>query len=452
MDEKLKKPGKKRHSRRDDYCRGHREDVRARGTGTGRWLYGDPILGRDGQPVLVEAKRGLKAGQLVPKREKLAYQRSGKASDGTLLYATKPTQTEAEKEFGRKLKEYEAELELRRAAGDAPTAFGAFAEWLIALRLDQKSIADTTATAYRERLKRIAEFPVGQGTLATLPLREITAVVLERLTAFACQICEGNGARNILGTVRTVLGAAVDMEILAKMPKGLKLPPKAYKDNPPPTDEEFAKVLLMAREAGDTASVAGLALYAMGMCGSEVVGLTADRAKGNIVTIDRQLRRFCKNGPLALAPLKTQNRRRQLVLSDELMALVFANADHSRPVEVPTIENRNRLSEHTVTCEFLITGKNGKPLSSQRLAAQIRRHAKAAGVEKFGLHDLRSSTLVDLTDAEFSVGAVAALLGHTPAVAMEHYMRTRPAKQSEASLARSRQLVSAIEERTRRLV
>lgn len=236
------------------------------------------------------------------------------------------------------------------------------------------------------------------------------------------------------------------------MPTGLKLPPKVYKETPPPTEDDFAAVLLQARSVGDTASVSGLALYAMGVCGSEVVGVTVDRVKGNIVTIDRQLRRFGKNGELALAPLKTRNRRRQLVLTDEMMALVFANADHCRPVQVRTIEERNRLSEGTITCEFLVTGRNGKALSSQRLAAQIRKHARAAGIKNFGLHDLRSSTLVDLTDAAFSVGAVAAMLGNTPAIAMEHYLRTRAPKQADASLARSRQLVSALEQTSRRLV
>lgn len=191
MEENSKKPRKNRQSKRDDCNRGHREDVRARGTGTGRWLYGDPIFDKNGQPILVQAERGRKAGQLVPKREKVAYQRSGKASDGTVVYVTKRRQTEAEREFEKKLQEYESELALRRAAGDAPTVFGPFAEWLIDLRLAQKSIADSTATAYRERVARVADFQVGQKSLAQLPLREVTPVVLQRLTAYACEVCKG---------------------------------------------------------------------------------------------------------------------------------------------------------------------------------------------------------------------------------------------------------------------
>ncbi len=431
-----------RRPRRDNSNQGI-EDLRARGDGTGRWIYGNPVTDRNGNPIMVTAQRGRNAGQLIPKREKLSYQRWAYASDGKKVYGTAKTQRASETALRQNLAAYEEQLRLAKCAADAPTTFAAFADWVVELRLDQRAICDTTAVTYRDRIKRIIDFKVGTTTFGKLNLSDISAVHLESLSAYLVKGTKRNGARGILSVLRTILQHAVNLDILPKMPKGIVMPKKVYKRSAPPTSEDFRTVFQTAHAAGDTSVVAAMTLLWHGLRLGEACAVTTDRIDGNTITVDRQLRRYAKHGTVAFAVPKTARGYRQLVLSDDAMRMIYGNIEVGKTVQVHTIED-NELTTETVGAHFVVTCANGNAPHPQHIAQRIRNYAKRAGISGFHVHDLRSTVLVDLTDAGLPISAVASVLGHSTAIALENYMRIRPAKQTEVTIARSDQLTTML--------
>lgn len=392
--------------------------VRARGEGTSRKRYAV----KNGRKVCV------------------GFQRYLQASDGKNICGSGKTLKEADANAKKRLADYEKKRVLEIAAGGAPTTIRGFGEHMIALKRGGADIRDTTEVAYQKRLADISQFrPSGAPVpLGDMELCDVTKLHIMELRAWLVSRHEGNGARTALSFARMLFNFAEATDVIVRKPtRGVKLPPKITKDYEPPTAEDFQKILALATAAGDAPIVACLVLLWHGLRLGEACGLTWDRVTGNTIDIDRQARRVAHIGKVALAGLKTENSRRKLLLAESVIRLMYGTSDLAKQVKVPTIDSLGRMGQE-VEVMFVVCGCRGGQPHPQHVARRIRAYAKTAGLEKFVVHDLRSTALVDATDAGMPLAAVAKMLGQTAEIAMEHYLRLRPAKLDEASLARSK--------------
>jgi integrase len=246
--------------------------------------------------------------------------------------------------------------------------------------------------------------------------------------------------------VRSLFQNAVDHELISvNRAKRLPAIKRRRKKELGIDDDGFVRLL---SGTTDERMHAWLALAYHGCRISEILGLTADRIVGNTVLIDRQLGRVKNpNGDspqtvVALTPLKTEESRRTLTLSDEVLRILMRSLDYAKPTKVYDEE----LGED-VPVLMVIPNERGRVWQAHNFRLQFNALCHKVGV-KTNPHEFRAMMITDTISGDAALGIpamdvkiVSQSVGHSGfQVTQDAYNRVRRSSVESATLARSERL------------
>jgi len=339
----------------------------------------------------------------------------------------------------------EAEAVAAQAKARAELAAGVFVEpskltvndWLDAwLDMTGRTLRPATRTSYRTTL-----LPV-RGHIGKLQLQEVRREHVEQLVRTLSRERSRTGAprspRSVayaLTITKTALKAAVAEELIKRNPaEFVKAPVQPSKEMTTWTESELAAFL--AHVAKDNL-VGAWHLTALGLRRGEVLGLRwrdVDLERGVIHV--RQARTVAygdeqanERGEVVVEP-KTKRGRRDVPLHPA--AIEALRQTRQRTVLdstiIPFAEKKN--ADRLVVVDAL-----GNGIAPDVYGAMFARTAKAAGVTRIRLHDVRHTVATLLLQRGVPPVVVAGILGHSPAVLMTTYAHALPdAKRSAVEL------------------
>ncbi|MEE3853213.1 site-specific integrase [Gordonia sp. LSe1-13] len=188
----------------------------------------------------------------------------------------------------------------------------------------------------------------------------------------------------------------------------------------------------LARFAAQVATDRLAACWQLSMLGlrrSELMGVTwsaIDTAAGTL-TIRQGRARLGGSGDV-LAPPKSARSRRTLALPPDVVAALSA-------LKATQQQERLALGVPWDADGLIVVDEIGDPYRPDRWTEQFQAHAAAAGLPPIRLHDLRHTAATVLLSEGHQVHAVAAWLGHDPAMTLSVYGHALPSATQAAGAA-----------------
>jgi integrase len=316
----------------------------------------------------------------------------------------------------------------------SPRSFGAFLvdEWLPAVRPPR--VRPSTWDSYRMAVER----HIGPA-LGGVPLQGLTAA---HLTAFYRALLEdgrrdGRGGlapktvRNVHGVLHAALRDAVRWGYLprnvagaADLPKGMT--PEMHVWSP----EQLRAFLAQVRH--DPLYAAWLLFATTGMRRGEVAGLRWPDVDLDAGRVSPRRPRVVVNYEVVVSEPKTAKGRRSLALDP---ATVAALREHRRR----QLEQRLAVGPRWQDSGLVFTWPDGRPIHPERFSRWFEQHARAAGLPKIRLHDVRHSYATAALAAGVPAKVVSERLGHaTIAITMDTYSHVLPGLDAQAAGAVAR--------------
>jgi integrase len=300
-------------------------------------------------------------------------------------------------------------------------------EWLPAIR--PPKMRPSTWLSYQKNVERHI-VPV----LGHLPLQRLTPA---QLATFYRSLLEhgrqdGRGGlapktiRNIHGTLHAALKDAVrwgyvarNVAAAADLPKGML--PEMHVWSP----EQLRTFLDVVRN--DRLYAAWLLLATTGMRRGEVAGLRWVDVDLDAGRVSPRRPRVVVNYEVVVSEPKTAKGRRSLALDP---ATVAALREH----RVRQLEERLVVGPRWQDSGLVFTWPDGRPLHPERFSRWFEQHARAAGLPKIRLHDVRHSYATAALAAGIPAKVVSERLGHANiAITMDTYSHVLPGLDAQAA-------------------
>jgi integrase len=376
------------------------------------WRIGHPVHFPGAQ---VMPKRGAGEGTIeqLPSGKYRASRSTGRTSDG------KPGRER--KTFVRK---QDAQIWLRRAAEErrGEWARRPLGEWLDKWLLDRAGELEPASLKwYRDRVDRRIRPALGSVRLGILSALDVR----DWMTAMAKAGASSRERHGALKTLRTALKAAIDAGQISRNVgnEGAKLPKLKARNFNVWTPEQ-AQAFLAAADGTDLEAYWWLALDT-GMRPGELFGLHWSEidVTRNLVHIRQSLECVKGETPRLKQP-KTDAGIRMLTVTPETIARLQAHREQMR------------VRGFDVTDGPVFLGRRGTWLKSGGVGYRLRALAKAAGVPRPRLYDLRHTSATLLLAADVSIKLVSQRLGHTDiAITLRHYAGHIPSMHEKATAA-----------------
>jgi integrase len=300
-------------------------------------------------------------------------------------------------------------------------------EWLPAIR--PPKMRPSTWLSYQKNVERHIVPALGR-----LPLQRLTPA---QLAAFYRSLLEhgrrdGRGGlapktiRNIHGALHAALKDAVrwgyvarNVAAAADLPKGML--PEMHVWSP----EQLRAFLDQVRN--DRLYAAWLLLATTGMRRGEVAGLRWVDVDLDAGRVSPRRPRVVVNYEVVVSEPKTAKGRRSLALDP---ATVAALREH----RVRQLEERLAVGPRWQDSGLVFTWPDGRPLHPERFSRWFEQHARAAGLPKIRLHDVRHSYATAALAAGIPAKVVSERLGHANiAITMDIYSHVLPGLDAQAA-------------------
>ncbi len=300
-------------------------------------------------------------------------------------------------------------------------------EWLPAIR--PPKMRPSTWLSYQKNVERHI-VPV----LGHLPLQRLTPA---QLAAFYRSLLEhgrrdGHGGlapktiRNIHGALHAALKDAVRWGYLARnvaaaadLPKGMA--PEMHVWSP----EQLRAFLDHVRN--DRLYGAWLLLATTGMRRGEVAGLRWVDVDLDAGRVSPRRPRVVVNYEVVVSEPKTAKGRRSLALDPATLAAL-------REHRVRQLEDRLAVGPRWQDSGLVFTWPDGRPLHPERFSRWFEQHARAAGLPRIRLHDVRHSYATAALAAGIPAKVVSERLGHANiAITMDTYSHVLPGLDAQAA-------------------
>jgi integrase len=311
----------------------------------------------------------------------------------------------------------------------SPRGLGAFLvdEWLPAVRPPR--VRPSTWTSYRMAVERHIVPALG-GML-------LQGLTPSHLTAFYRALLDGGRrdrrgglapktVRNIHGVLHAALRDAVrwgylprNVATLADLPKGMAPEMRVW------SPEQLRAFLDQVR--GDPLYAAWLLLATTGMRRGEVAGLRWVDVDLDAGRVSPRRPRVVVNYEVVVSEPKTAKGRRSLALDP---ATVAALREH----RTRQLEQRLAVGPRWQDSGLVFTWPDGRPIHPERFTRWFEQHARAAGLPKIRLHDVRHSYATAALAAGVPAKVVSERLGHaTIAITMDTYSHVLPGLDAQAA-------------------
>jgi integrase len=300
-------------------------------------------------------------------------------------------------------------------------------EWLPAIR--PPKMRPSTWLSYQKNVERHIVPALGH-----LPLQRLTPA---QLTSFYRWLLEhgrrdGRGGlapktiRRIHGALHAALRDAVRWGYLARnvaaaadLPKGML--PEMHVWSP----EQLRAFLDQVR--GDRLYAAWLLLATTGMRRGEVAGLRWVDVDLDACRVSPRRPRVVVNYEVVVSEPKTAKGRRSLALDPATLAAL-------REHRVRQLQERLAVGPRWQDSGLVFTWPDGRPLHPERFSRWFEQHARAAGLPKIRLHDVRHSYATAALAAGIPAKVVSERLGHaTIAITMDTYSHVLPGLDAQAA-------------------
>lgn len=232
-----------------------------------------------------------------------------------------------------------------------------------------------------------------------LDLQAVTRAALQQMVAGWVEAgYSPSTMRTAWSHVVSVLTEAKLDKLIAEMPtEGVRLPSRPPKRVVPLTDDQ---VLTLMRVMPRSLRAMVLLGATSGLRPAELAGLTWDRVRGTVITVDRQLVTTRSADGLELGPLKTGSSYRDVSMGRGVIA---------------ELEEHRRIFGEGDEGLIFRAPMGGLMTRHQRSETWTRYRAHIGGVAGDGWHQLRHHHASKLLSAGVSVVAVAHRLGHKDA-------------------------------------
>jgi integrase len=300
-------------------------------------------------------------------------------------------------------------------------------EWLPAIR--PPKMRPSTWLSYQKNVERHIVPALGH-----LPLQRLTPA---QLAAFYRSLLEhgrldGRGGlapktiRNIHGALHAALKDAVrwgyvarNVAAAADLPKGML--PEMHVWSP----EQLRAFL--DHVSNDRLYAAWLLLATTGMRRGEVAGLRWVDVDLDAGRVSPRRPRVVVNYEVVVSEPKTAKGRRSLALDP---ATVAAMREH----RVRQLQERLAVGPRWHDSGLVFTWPDGRPLHPERFSRWFEQHARAAGLPKIRLHDVRHSYATAALAAGIPAKVVSERLGHANiAITMDTYSHVLPGLDAQAA-------------------
>jgi integrase len=300
-------------------------------------------------------------------------------------------------------------------------------EWLPAMRPPR--VRPSTWLSYRKNVERHIVPALGH-----LPLQRLTPA---QLTAFYRGLLssghrQGSGGlapktvRNIHGALHAALRDAVrwgyvarNVAAAADLPKGMAPEMRVW------SPEQLRAFLDQVQD--DRLYAAWLLLATTGMRRGEVAGLRWVDVDLDAGRVSPRRPRVVVNHEVLVSEPKTTKGRRSIALD---RATVAALREHRRW----QLEERLAVGPGWEDSGLVFTWPDGRPLHPERFSRWFEQHARAAGLPKIRLHDVRHSYATAALAAGIPAKIVSERLGHANiAITMDTYSHVLPGLDEQAA-------------------
>ena len=232
--------------------------------------------------------------------------------------------------------------------------------------------------------------------------------------------------RNIHGALHAALKDAVrwgyvarNVAAAADLPKGMQ--PEMHVWSP----EQLRAFLDHVR--GDRLYAAWLLLATTGMRRGEVAGLRWVDVDLDAGRVSPRRPRVVVNYEVVVSEPKTAKGRRSLALDPATLAAL-------REHRVRQLEERLAVGPRWQDSGLVFTWPDGRPLHPERFSRWFEQHARAAGLPKIRLHDVRHSYATAALAAGIPAKVVSERLGHANiAITMDTYSHVLPGLDAQAA-------------------
>ena len=300
-------------------------------------------------------------------------------------------------------------------------------EWLPAVRPPR--VRPSTWASYRMAVERHIVPALGGVLLQGLTPAHLTAFYRALLDDGRR---DGRGGlapksvRNIHGVLHAALRDAMrwgyvprNVAALADLPKGMT--PELHVWSP----EQLRAFLEHIR--GDPLYAAWLLLATTGMRRGEVAGLRWSDVDLKASRVSPRRPRVVVNYEVVVSEPKTSKGRRSLALDP---ATVAALREH----RAKQLEQRLAVGPRWQDSGLVFTWPDGRPIHPERFTRWFEQHARAAGLPKIRLHDVRHSYATAALAAGVPAKVVSERLGHANiAITMDTYSHVLPGLDAEAA-------------------
>jgi integrase len=299
-------------------------------------------------------------------------------------------------------------------------------DWLPAVKGSRRS---STLASYREKLELHA-LPY----LGTLRLAEITPDRLNRLYARLADHGRRDGkgglsAQTIRHVHRAIYGClanAVKWDRIARNPAERAEPPKPTRIEAEVWSTAQLRTFL-DHVRDDRLFAAWLLLSTTGLRRGELLGLRWDDVdlEAEQLTVTQTL--IAVGYRVEISKPKTDRSRRRIGLDSATVAGL-------RSWRARQAEERLAWGEAWTDCGLVFTRESGEPIHPQSLSQFFEKRAKAAGLPRIRLHDLRHSYATAAIEAGVATKVLSERLGHSSiSITSDTYQHVLPELDDEAA-------------------
>ena len=278
--------------------------------------------------------------------------------------------------------------------------------------------------------------------LGELPLKDVTAMSIDRMYAFLLQHGRADGkgglsAKSVLYTHR-VLNEAMEHAVKKKL---LYLNPvKSVMNTPKPkrfkgsvySGEEILELLLIAK---DTRLEVPIALAAVcGLRRGECLGLTVDDIdfENQIITINKQL--IDIENKAVLGEPKSEESNRLVSAPVEVFEIIERHLKRN-------MRNKNLLGHEYEDHRLVVCNDNGTPIRPVYFSKNFAKFITKHGMKQIRFHDLRHSCASLMLKSGVAMKTASQILGHSSiGITADLYTHVLQETKKEAALQVGREL------------